>query len=584
VVFAIAALGLGFIAYRHRTEETRVVKFSVPAPEKAPFFSGPNVAVSPDGRHLAFVTLAGGKALIWVRDLDSLAARPLPGTEGESGDPFWSPDSRSIAFFAGGKLKKIDVTGGPAAVLADGPGAVGGNWGKNDVIVFPPDSASVLFRVSATGGSATPVTTLDKTMSESSHRWPWLLPDGHHFLYTAYTSDPQKTTVYLGDLDSKDDLKTRRRVLLANSNAAYAPPGYLLFMREQTLMAQPFDAGKAVTTGDPVPIAEQVEYLSGTSNGTFSLSQNGVLAYLSAAAENHVQLTWFDRQGKNLGTVGEPGNFSTLALSKDGKQGAVSRQDSQSASRANLWLYDFTRGGASTRFTFDNSSDAYPVFSPDGSRIVFTSNRDGPRNLYQKPTSSAKNEEPLLKSEDMKYPFGWSPDGRFLLYVVPPGKTKGVWILPMEGSQKQPMLFQRTEFIEAGAQFSPDGRWIAYYSNESGSYEVYVREFSLASDGKPEPTAKHQISTGGGVYPHWRDDGKELIYVSLDRRTVMSAEVVTNPVFQVSASKALFQLPAGAGTPAVTGDGKRLLVAVPVLQSGPQQFTVVLNWPAGLKK
>jgi len=591
MVFVIAALGLGFIAYRHMTEETPVLKFSVSPPERVSIESGPVLSVSPDGRHVAFVARVDGKGLVWVRDLNSLAARPLPGTEEETGDPFWSPDSRFIAFFAGGKLKKIDVTGGPAVPLCDGTGAVGGTWGKNDVIVFAPNPTSILFRIPAAGGSATPVTALDKALSESAHRWPWFLPDGRHFLYTAYSSDQEKIAVYIGDLDSKDDLKTRRRVLAANSNAVYAPPGYLLFMREQTLMAQPFDVGKAVTTGDPAPIAEQVDYLGSLSQGQFSSSQNGVLAYIVAGAQANRQLTWFDREGKNLGPVGEPGIFQTPALSRDGKQAALSRRDSQSAARANLWLYDFTRAGASTRFTFDAYTDSFPVFSPDGSRIVFVSNRDGARNLYQKLTSGARNEEPLLKSDESKSPSGWSPDGRFLLYTVTSQKTRGdIWILPMEGSQKQPMLFQGTEFNESGAQFSPDGRWIAYQSDESGGYsggyEVYVREFSLGSDGKLEATAKHQISTGGGRGPHWRDDGKELIYSSLDQRTVMSAEIVTTSGFHSSAAKALFQLPAGVSVPAVavTGDGKRFLVAVPVSQIGPQQLTVVVNWQAGLKK
>jgi Tol biopolymer transport system component len=261
----------------------------------------------------------------------------------------------------------------------------------------------------------------------------------------------------------------------------------------------------------------------------------------------------------------------------------MSRSDSQFALKTNLWLLDLTGSGASTRFTFDAAVDQFPVFSPDGSRIVFSSSRDGPPNLYQKLTSGAKDEAPLLKSHETKHPNSWSRDGRFLLYTVQTTKTKDdVWILPMDGSQ--PMLFQGTEFDEIEAQFSPDGRWIAYGSDESGRFEVYVREFSLGSDGKPEATAKHQISSGGGFGPRWREDGKELIYASLNLKTILSAEINTKPAFEVSPAKVLFQLPASVRAAAVTGDGKRFLVALQAAQNGPQQFTVVQNWQAELKK
>jgi Tol biopolymer transport system component len=357
----------------------------------------------------------------------------------------------------------------------------------------------------------------------------------------------------------------------------------LLFYREGTVMAQAFNPNNLELSGDPVPVAEQVGNLQSVI-GFFSASTNGVLIYVggNGTSENS-QLAWFDRDGKNLGTLGEPGIFDNLALSRDGKQAAVSRVDS--SRKGNLWLLDLTRGGASTRFTFDASLDTYPVWSADGNRIVFLSLRDGTANLYQKLTSGAKDEVPLLKTDEAKYPYSWSVDGHFLLYsVVTPKAKDDVWILPMDGRQK-PMLFQGTEFNETGPRFSPDGHWIAYASDESGAYEVFVREFSLGSDGKPEATAKHQISNGGGFPLGWREDGKELIYAANDRRTMMSAEIATKPAFQVSPAKMLFQLPAVTNAlPAVTVDGKRLLVALPVGQTGPQQFTVVQNWQAGLKK
>jgi eukaryotic-like serine/threonine-protein kinase len=398
---------------------------------------------------------------------------------------------------------------------------------------------------------------------------------------------------YIGSIDAKPSEQSTKPLLVNEYFPGYYVPsgnssdGHLLFYRDGTVLAQPFNPNKLELSGDAVPVAEQVRGYLGFMS-FFSASANGVLVYLGGNAGN-TQLTWFDREGKNLGTVGEPGRIHALALSKDGKQAAVARFDSTSASKINLWLYDFVRGGASMRFTFDDSSDSFPVFSPDGRSIVFASTRDGAGNLYRRLTSGMRDEEVLLKSDERQYPYDWSPDGRFLLYSAVSSKTKDdIWILPMspapDGSRK-PMLFQGTEFTETGAKFSPDGQWIAYHSNESGHHEVYVREFILGPDGKPEATAKHQISTGGGLYPHWRDDNKELTYMALDHSTIMSAAIATKPAFQTSAAKTLFQMPAGMlYSPAVTGDGKRFLVAGPVGQSGPQQFTVVLNWQAGLKK
>jgi len=291
-VAIVLALALSFLAYRHLTEETRVLKVSVLPPDKAAFNGNSLPAVSPDGRRVAFVATLDGKDQLWVRDLDSLAARALTGTDGAD-DPFWSPDSRSIAFFADGKLKKIEVAGGPALTLCDAARSFGGTWSKNGVIVFAVGNVST-FRVPAAGGSATPVTSPDRASGEVDHRFPWFLPDGRHFLYTAFDRDIEKTGVYAGDLDSKN----RKLVVAAYSNAVYAPPGYLLFVRERTLMAQPFDAGKLQTTGDAVPVAEQIDSAGPAVQHQFSASQNGVLAYTSGRGAGNLQLTWFDRSGK----------------------------------------------------------------------------------------------------------------------------------------------------------------------------------------------------------------------------------------------------------------------------------------------
>ena len=404
---------------------------------------------------------------------------------------------------------------------------------------------------------------------------------------------PRRKTggIYVGAMDTKPSQQSLKPLVVNPAMPAYYVPagnsgnGHLLFYREGTVLAQEFNPNKLELSGDPVPVAEQVGSFQGLI-GFFSASSNGVLTYVGGTGgAGSTQLTWFDRQGKNLETVGDPGIFlPPLFFLRTEKQVAVSRLDS-SRNKANLWLLDLTRGGASTRFTFDAGFDAFPVWSSDSSRIVFASNRDGALNLYKKSANGIKDEEPLLKSDEPKVPNDWSRDGRFLLYTVQTMKMKDdVWILPMEGSQKAPMPFQATASNETAAKFSPDGRWIAYQSDETGRNEVYVREFLLGADGKPEATARHPISTGGGISPYWRDDGKALIFGTPDSRTGMLAEITTKPVFHASPAKALGQVPAGATAVDITTDGKLVLATVPVNQSGPQQFTVVLNWQAALRK
>ena len=352
-VFAVAALALGLVAYRHVNEETRVLKMSVLRPDKATFKATSLPAVSPDGRRLAFVATTDGKDQLWVRDLDSLAARALTGTDGAD-DPFWSPDSRLIAFFADGKLKKIEVAGGPALTLCDAALGRGGTWSKNGVIVFGVNNGGT-YRVPAAGGSATPLTTPDRASGETSHRLPWFLPDERHFLYTANNQEREKVAVYAGDLDSKN----RKLVVSADSNAMYTPPGYLLFVRERTLMAQPFDAGKLQITGDAVPVAEQVDSSSLAAQNQFSASQNGVLAYTSGASGGGLLLTWFDRSGKVTGTLGAPGFVDWGAISPDGNTVAADHADPQ-IRIIDIWLHDLARGTAS-RFTFGPRSNEFPV-------------------------------------------------------------------------------------------------------------------------------------------------------------------------------------------------------------------------------
>jgi eukaryotic-like serine/threonine-protein kinase len=570
----LSALACAVLYFRRPPAEApaSATRFLIYPPEKATFTG--SFAVSPDGRRIVLRVSSEGKVLLWVRALDSLAAQPLPGTE-EAVFPFWSPDSRYVAFTSVGKLKKIEVAGGPAQTLCDATQAQGGTWNRDGVIVFAPKPADALYRVSAAGGQPAPVTTLDASRREISHSHPRFLPDGRHFLYLARSTQRENEGIYVGSLDSKET----KLLVNTNASAAYAPPGYLLFLREGALMAQRFDADRLELGGDAFPVAEQVDRLVGPNFGLFSASETGVLVYRGGSASNN-QLAWFDREGKMLGTVGPPAAHGNPWLSPDEKRLAVGRDDRQSGSE-DVWLIELTRG-TPTRFTFDPASDNYPVWSPDGGRIVFSANRDGPANLYQRAASGAGNDEALLKSEYTKLPNDWSADGRFILYQDLAPKTNwDLWVLPLSGEQK-PSPFLRTESVEFQGRFSPDGKWVAYTSNESGTWQVYVRSF-------PDQGGKWQVSTESGAQPQWRRDGRELFYVSLDRK-LMAVEVKGDgATFEAGVPKALFELrvpglPGQRNSYVPTADGRRFLVASLLEDASLTATTVVLNWAADLKR
>ena len=461
------------IAYLSRAPaDERVIKLSLLPPEKATMTGiVMAVAVSPDGRRLAFVANTNGANRLWVRSLDSLTAQLLPGTEGVSAAsaPFWSPDSRFIGFAAGGKLKRIEASGGPPQTLCDASTTRGGTWNRDGVIVFATGVSGVLYRIPATGGEPVPVTKLDQSRSDTVHRWPYFLPDGQRFLYFVRSSQTESGGIFVGSLDGKEP----KRLLPGVINAVYGPPDFLLFLRDGTLMAQRFDVDNLQLTGEPSPIAEHVAYNMGLGRGAFSVSENGVLAYTSGSSEINQPL-WFDRAGKQLGSVGTAGLYFTVWLSPDESRAAVNRVDTQTGTN-DIWLFDLQRGVPS-RFTTDPASDSNPLWSPDGSRIVFTSNRQGISDLYQKMASGGGNEEVLLKSDEEKWPDDWSLDGRFIIYQSFNAKTKwDLWVLPMIGD-RQPTKFLQTDFNEQQAQFSPDGKWLAYVSDESGEQEVYIRD------------------------------------------------------------------------------------------------------------
>ncbi len=514
------------------------VRFQISPPENVNVVPGSPFTISPDGRQLAFYATGSDRVQrLWVHSMDSLGARSLAGSESASYAPlFWSPDSRFIAFYDAGALKKIDISGGQAETLCDLTGvAIGGSWNRDGEIIFGSNGGG-LMRVPANGGRPSAVTTLDASRNELYHAFPSFLPDGRHFIYERFSSLPANSGIFVGSLDAKPGEQDSKRLLAIDFWVAYETPsdpglGRLIYTREGSLMTQPFDARRLELVGEQTALdADHNVYL-------FAISDNGVLVYRTGG-DRSTQLNWIDRQGKVLGTAGEPSDNRSLALSPDGTRAAVSRFGERGPG---MWVIDFARG-TNARFTLDSSSSAYASWSPDGKRIIFASNREGgTMNLYQKLANGAQGEELLLKSSEDKNPTSWSRDGRFLLYSATDPKTKAdLWVLPLNGDKK-PTPFLQTEFNEQDGRFSPDGRWVAYTSDESGRNEIYVRRFALGSGGAaPDAGGKTLISTGGGVGPRWRADGKELFYVAADGK-VMAVEITNNAVFRAGVPRELFQ-------------------------------------------
>ncbi len=554
------------------------------APEKTSFsyFAGP-VVVSPDGRGVAFVaTTAEGKDLLWVRPLDAPNAQALPGTEGAS-YPFWSADNRSLGFFAGGKLKAMEASGGPIITVCDAPGARGGAWNRDGVILFA-ETWTVIYRVPASGGVPTEVTKFDRSRNEPSHRWPYFLPDGRHFFYLAANftgGTAESASIYVASLDSQES----KLLFHARSNIAYTP-GYLLFERNRTLMAQPFDEKHLEIRGQPIPIAEQVQYDELVWRGVFSSSETGILAYQGGNIGANSRLVMFDRAGRQVKTIGAPGDYITHRLSPDGQNLGVAVFDA-SFGNYELWLFDLSRGKM-TRLTFDPSRSVYPVWAPDGSTIVFAENKKGTYNLFERRSDGMGGEGLVLESNSSLYPTAWSTDGRFIAYNTnSPGKSKTeLWLLPRFGDRK-PYAFLHGPFNVGQGNFSPDGRWMAYSSDESGRGEVYVTPF-------PGGGSKWQVSLAGGLNPIWRRDGKELYYLAADSQ-LMAAEVDTRgSVFQVGAVRPLFRVLLKTGalrldlspTSGQIGydaspDGKWFIVNSPP-EGSPPPITLITNWTAKL--
>jgi Tol biopolymer transport system component len=591
-VLAIALATTTTMLLRQTPEVRRAspVQFTVAPPENSQF-GGPagggsgqaaQIAVSPDGREIAFVAATQGANQgvykVWVRSLGSLAPRAIAGSE-EGTYPFWSPDNRFIAFFAGGKLKKVQAAGGPPVVLCDAVGGRGGTWNREDVIVFAPSAAGPLLRVSSAGGAPSPATALDTQYGETNHRFPHFLPDGRHFFYTAVTGAapvaPRPSVIKIGALDSARVVAT---LFPAESSVQFAS-GHLLFLRDATLMAQSFDPSSRQAKGEPFPIAERVG-TEGSRYVTFSASPGGILAYGHGDASRGQELTWYERSGKILSKVGDIAIQSILALSPDDRRAAISITTGSPPNR-DVWVVDLARA-VNSRITSNPGDDSYPVWSPDGARIAFQSIR-GQESGIHVALSSGDRDESLFKVVPpalVARPTDWSRDGRFLAFTQGGPGGADVWVLPLTGD-RTPFPVAHTSFIEDGATFSPDGRWLAFSSNESGQFQVYVQPF-------PPTGEKHPISGSGGAQPVWRSDGRELFFITQDA-TMMAASIDTTHGLSAGLPQRLFASRASGAAQTgrqygVTRDGKRFLMVTQQLAPSTTPLTVVVDWLAAVQK
>jgi eukaryotic-like serine/threonine-protein kinase len=542
-------------------------------------FTVQSMAVAPDGHTIATI----GKLepehakTLWLYEVGSRRARSLPDTEGAV-FPFWSPDGKSLGFFADGKLKKLDIAGGPVQTVSDAPSGRGGTWNRDGVIIFTPSGqlATGLYRVPASGGPATRITDPDATRGEDSHRWPMFLPDQKHFLYLAanVSGKTEPDTIYVGALNSNE----KKFVTKATANAVYVAPGYLLFYRDKTLFAQRFDSAKLELTGEAIPTLTDISYLPRIVHAGYAASDTGLLVAQSGSGVALSRLVWYDRKGNENGAASKPDVYSNVELAPDGRTVALDKTDEESTN-ADIFTYDIQRD-AMRRLTFDPAIDAMPIWSPDGARILFTSSRNRKFDLFVK-NADGGQEEKLLDFDTSdkadKYPYDWSRDGKYILY------TRGteLWVATL--SELKTRAFVVAPGIIRSSQFSPDGKWVAYASNESGKFEIYVTSF-------PEAQGKWQVSNGGGTQPRWRRDTKELFYIAPDGK-MMAVPVSGGANFDAGAPAALFQAHAREFFATseqvsydVSKDGQRFLINTQVKNADTHPMSVILNWDADIKK
>ncbi len=572
LLFFITSTIFAFLYFSRKETRDGVIRFQLQQPGGSYVGNYNRTVISPDGKRVAFLSVAQfGQNMISIRSMDSLLSEPLNGTNAAV-SVFWSPDSRYLGFFSGGKLKKIAVSGGTPEILCDAAAGRGASWNRDNVIIFAPDQNSPLYRVSGSGGEATKITELDEKNQEISHRFPRFLPDGKHFLYQvrrdqgdSYVSFRERlAAVYIGSLE---DSKLKKSLNIPSS-AEYAHPGFLFFVRNGNLVANRFDVKSLEMKGEPFSLDQDIAGSDQFGGIDFSVSENGILIFRTQESVNREKLIWYDRGGRQTQTLSDPGEYGDPELSPDGNRLALARADSQTGVQ-DIWIHDSLRGMMS-RFTFSGADD--PTWSPDGSEIIY-SNGD----LYKTSAIGTKKPELLLKSSMDKVPVDWSSDGKYLLYVMHEGSTgSDLWVLPLQKKGSKPFPFLQSPFVEAHGQISPDARWVAYASDESGKYEVYVQSFPSPEQGK------WKISSNGGTMPRWRKDGKELFYLSLDRKIMAAPIVSTATGLEPGLPADLFQTNAFAqferrNRYVVSPDGSRFGVSTQITES-PPFVTAIVNW------
>ena len=571
----LAAVMLGYLYFRvSPSKETSVAKLSVVMPPAISLASESAPLISPDGTKLALLVRdASGKNTVWIRPINSLDAQPLPGTD-NARNLFWSPDGHSMGFqTVGGDLRRIDLSGGAPARLCDALfSSIGGAWSTNGTILVGSNGNRPLFMAPPGGGPCRPVTELDNGRKERGHEFPQFLPDGRHFLYLALSANRENTGIVVGALDSKET-----KFLLATSSPALYGSGHILYLRDQTLMAQRFDPQNLELSGEATAVAENIA-TSPYGDAMFSVSTTGTLVFRPGTS-GATQLTWLDRAGKELAKVGPPGEYINPELSPDGKQISFQRRNAQGD--RDIWQLNVERGAAQ-RFTFSSADETLPLWSPDGSMIIFASNQEGLASIFQKPANGGGAESLLLRN-DSAGPMSWSADGRFIFFrtVNAKGMNEG-WFLPVTGDRQAVPYLQSNSQNRNQPRLSPNGRWLAYYALDSGQSEIYLEPF-------PKPGGKWQVSTGSGVSHRWSRDGKELYFIA-PNSDLMAVTVKGETTPELGTPTVLFNMRILGGARTLQGyrcqydvapDG-RFLINVPLDEAAGSSVTVVLNWAAAL--
>jgi eukaryotic-like serine/threonine-protein kinase len=577
---ALAGSAVAAVLLLEKRPSSPVFKFTIGAPEQTAYIGGPTV--SPDGRQVAFSAIgAEGKRMLWLRPLDSLHAAPIPGTEGGA-EPFWSPDGQSIAFFADASLKRVGAMGGrPLTICSAQEPAGGGTWNGDGVIVFAPGLATGVYRVPAEGGE-TPLPLLDpdSRKRERSFRWPAYLPDGKHFLFFGLTETPETTGVYVGSLEGTE----HRMLLRSNTNAVYARSGnadsggHLLFIRQGSLAAQTLDPLGLILKGEPAPVANDVGSLTSLSLIPVSASNNGVLAYQVAGKQTR-QLVWVDRNGAQLSVAAAPGDYGSPRLSPDGTHVAVEKFGS--GGRPEIWV--LSEAEAAPLVGLTSGSQNSPVWSSDGSAVLFADDRDGISNLYSiDATTTRAKALTIFESAFAKRPTDWSRNGRYVLFTtVGPGNQPHVWGLSVAAGQARPIVYNGHG--DQNAAFSPDGKWVVYQSDESGADEIYVQPFEGLWGSS---TQRRRLSNGGGGLPRWSRDGAELYYVTSSGYLISIAVGADGGNLEFATPRALFRTRQLANTLNpfdVSPDGQRFIMNLPLEDSTPSPITILTNWTENLK-